>query len=74
MRTSEDLKRDLEMAAALMREAAEVLESLGPEVVEKIPNWRWPLTDELGGAARILLDHAGAQSTPQPADPSAPAS
>ena len=50
------LKSDLEMAVALLAEAASVLESLGPDVAEKSPGWRWPLADELGGAASILRD------------------
>ncbi len=52
----EHLQRDLQMAAALMDEASAILESVGSETLEKIPNWRWPLADELGGAASILRD------------------
>lgn len=59
-----DLKYSLGMAASLLQEAAAVLEALSPDVLEKLPNWRWPLTDELGGAALILLDHVKAQSKP----------
>lgn len=50
------LVRDLEMAASLMEEAASLLEAVGPEVLEKLPNFRWPLCDELSGAAGILRD------------------
>lgn len=50
------LARDLEMAAGLMEEAASLLEAVGPEVLEKLPNFRWLLCDELGGAAAILRD------------------
>jgi hypothetical protein len=58
------LQHDLTMAASLMDEAAAILEALGPDVLEKLPNWRWPLTDELGGAAGILRDRLAEQADP----------
>jgi hypothetical protein len=56
----DELDRTAKMSAALMDEAATVLESLAQAVpkeqLEAAPNWRGPLLDELGGAAGLLRD------------------
>lgn len=67
--TYEVTKRDLEMAASLMDEASDLLAAVNPDVLEKLPNYRWPLVDELGGAASILRDRYAAPSSPQPPAP-----
>ena len=51
-----DAHAEFNMAVPLMDEAAAILEALSPDVLEKLPNWRWPLADELSGAAGILRD------------------
>lgn len=58
---SEQRNRDAEMAASLMEEAARLIESIPSEVIDSLPLFRWPLCDELGGAALILRD--GIRST-----------
>lgn len=55
-----EIRRELEMSASLLEEASKVLESVPPDVLEKLADWRWPLTDELGGAAGILRDRMSA--------------
>lgn len=57
-------RQDVEMAAALMDEAAALLEAIEPETLEKLPGFRWPLADELGGAAGILRDALGESKPP----------
>lgn len=57
-------KQDVEMAAVLMDEAANLLETVGPETLEKLPGYRWPLADELGGAASIMRDYLGGEAKP----------
>jgi len=51
-----EARNDRQMCIALMREAAALLESLPIETLEASPLYRWPLCDELGGAASILED------------------
>lgn len=58
-----NIDRDLEMAASLMGEAAKLLGTVDPEVLEKLPDFRWPLCDELSGAAGILRDRLTSQVT-----------
>jgi len=60
-----DLARDLEMAAALMVEASKLIDSLAPCTRDGLALFRWPLIDELDGAAGILRDRL-AQSKAQP--------
>lgn len=55
-----EIRRELEMSASLLEEASKVLESVPPDVSEKLADWRWPLTDELSGAAGILRDRIAA--------------
>jgi hypothetical protein len=53
----EESERTLDSAVAAMREAAEVLESVGSEIdgVEAlVERWRWPLADELHGLAAVV--------------------
>lgn len=52
----DELEDAAHMSSALMREAAGLLESLPIETLEASPLYRWPLCDELGGAALILED------------------
>lgn len=46
----------LEMAARLLEEAGNLISCLPPDELEKIPTYRWPLADELGGAVGICHD------------------
>lgn len=53
------IRQHLPMFAALMDEAANLLEDLGPTVLEQSSLARYPLADELGGAASLARDALG---------------
>lgn len=55
-----DLAFDLEMSAALMVEASKLIDSLDPQTRQGLALFRWPLIDELEGAAGILRDRLSA--------------
>ena len=52
----EDSAYLLTMSASLMDEAAKTLSVVPPAVLDAIPVHRWPLSDELGGAALLCRD------------------
>lgn len=53
------IRQYLPMFAALMDEAANLLEDLGPAVLDQSILARYPLVDELGGAASLARDALG---------------
>ena len=53
---NERIKQHLEMFALLMDEAAKLIDQIPPDTLESLSDYRWPLCDELGGAAAIARD------------------
>lgn len=54
----DELTQAAQMSASLMREAAALLDHLPIKTLEASAVYRWPLRDELAGAALILEDAA----------------
>ena len=53
---NERIRKCLEMFASLMDEAAKLIGQIPTDDIEKLSGYRWPLCDELGGAAAIARD------------------